>query len=162
MKKFAFILILMLANVLVLSAQTSCPTPPPGSDCTNCPTVNVTVDNAVLAECDTLKFVWFYQYPNCSGEYGAGYVTSGSKVPPGNWNAPCLQFCDDPCKCPIGFYMIDPTNGNRLDPWGAFVTWTPNTTVTYYDVASCGTCDIKVTVTVPASGSPVSFHFECQ
>lgn len=158
MKNLLLILFLGVFSSMA-SAQTACPTPPPpGSDCTNCPKFNITF--ATCPGCsDTLKFVWGYEYPNCTGQIGAGYVLPGSPAVPANpWTPPCLQFCDDPCKCPLKFQLIDPNTGTLVDAWGN-INVLGTTSVTYTNIANCGLKSINVSITY-ALGE-WTFHFYC-
>lgn len=159
MKKLTLLIFTMIMGQLMLSAQTSCPTPPPpGSDCSNCPRINVLVDPDCFG-CDTFKFIWGYQYPHCNGTFGAGFVIPGyTPVPSNPWVAPCLQFCDDPCKCPVSFQLLDPNTGTLVEPWGPVTTWS-TTHITYYNITVCGSNNAQVDITY--SGGIWTFHFSC-
>lgn len=119
--------------------------------------------------CD-LEFVWTYSGASCRVNVGAGIAYAGvNNTNPGLvWNAPCVRFCDNPCECPTGFWLIDPStaapNQRLVNPWGLMTTWpSVGSVVTYTNLSSCASCPLglfKVTFTVTGF-QRASLVFDC-
>lgn len=117
-----------------------------------------------------LKFVWTYSGSSCKVNVGAGTAYSGinNTIPAIPWTPPCVRFCDDPCECPTGIWLIDPStsppNERLINPWGLMSTWpSVGSVVTYSNLSSCPACLtglFKVTMTVTGYHR-ASFLFEC-
>ncbi len=113
-----------------------------------------------------LDFLWLYQGSSCATSIGAGSVTGPGNVPTPAfpWGPACRKFCDDPCECPTGFWLVDPNDPTKqLNPWNA--DWSsPSGTVIEYCLgpcSSCGTGTLKVTMTVVNPGR-AKFKVECK
>lgn len=118
----------------------------------------------------TLEFLWTYSGSSCKVNVGAGksYTGTNNTNPVLPWTPPCVRFCDDPCECPTGIWLIDPStsppNQTFINPWGLMSTWpSVGSVVTYSNLSSCPSCPtglFKVTMTVTGFHR-ASFLFEC-
>ena len=162
--KFIFFLLFVIGVSNLAQSQSSiCDT----SDIDYCTDTCMIVDSIENnTDCD-MTFIWLYQGYPCSGVIGAGTVSKNSSTgsPSFPWNASCRRFCDYPCECPTGFWLIDPNDPTKqLNPWSA--DWAGSTgTVTSYCLGPCSSCGVsgsilKVTMTITGTNRAV-FKFEC-
>lgn len=135
-----------------IKAQNACIPP----TCTNC--MQVTLRN--FTKC-TLNFYWIYNAYSCSGNTGAATIAPGGSQ---TITGPCVSFCGEPCECPAGLWLEDPsTPGTLMSPWGVFTTWSGGP-VTYWNLGSCTispcTGPMKAVVTLTGANTGV-IDFEC-